>query len=313
MLLAESEARVSAAELTNRLATVQLVPITAFDARGELAIAPMEKLAAGMVHAGIRVFIPCAGSAEFHSLTQDEIITCVSLYRRVCGDQAVIIAPVGQQLGEAVRLGRKAAEVGADALLVMPLDFPYLSNEGAKDYLQALLDAGPLTVLIYKKSEIPSDRVLLDLAGHRRLIGVKYAVNDMAALQRVIDEDAGRLQWYCGSAERYAPFFALLGCRGYTSGAGSLCPRLTLAMHAALGRGDYSEAFRLQRLILPIEHYRARAGNSYNVSFLKHAIRRTGLDFGIARPPQRRLTAAEEQEIDALVEPILNAEKALAL
>jgi 4-hydroxy-tetrahydrodipicolinate synthase len=300
-------------DLIERLATVQLVPITAFDTRGDLALEPMEKLATGLVQAGIRVFIPCAGSAEFHSLTRDEIVACISMYRRVCGDKALVMAPIGQQLHEAIRLGRESAEAGADALLVMPLDFPYLSNEGAKDYLQALLDAVPLPTLVYKKAEIPSDRVLLELASHPRFVGAKYAINDVAALQRVIDEDGGRLQWYCGSAERYAPFFALAGCRGYTSGAGNICPRLTLAMHAALARSDYAEAFRVQRIILPIENFRARSGNSYNVSFLKYAVRRLGMDFGEPRPPQRRLTEAEQREIDAIITPILTAEKALAL
>ena len=73
-------------DLIERLATVQLVPITAFDGRGNLALEPMEKLASGLIQAGIRVFIPCAGSAEFHSLTRAEIVECISMYRRVCGD-----------------------------------------------------------------------------------------------------------------------------------------------------------------------------------------------------------------------------------
>lgn len=83
-------------------------------------------------------------------------------------------------------------------------------------------------------------------------------------------------------------------------------------MHAALKAGDYPEALRLQRILLPIETYRARSGNSYNVSMLKHAIRATGLDFGLPRPPQRQVTQAEAQEIDQLIRPILAAERELA-
>ena len=83
-------------------------------------------------------------------------------------------------------------------------------------------------------------------------------------------------------------------------------------MHAALARGDWSEALRLQSILLPIESYRARADNSYNVSFLKHAITSLGLDFGDPRPPYRRLTTAEKHEIDSIVAPILAAEEELA-
>jgi 4-hydroxy-tetrahydrodipicolinate synthase len=70
----------------------------------------------------------------------------------------------------------------------------------------------------------------------------------------------------------------------------------------------------MQRLALirPIEDYRDRAGDSYNISMLKAALRLTGRDFGPPRPPQRRITPEEESEIQALLEPILAAEAELA-
>ena len=45
---------------------------------------------------------------------------------------------------------------------------------------------------------------------------------------------------------------------------------------------------------------------------LKAALRLTGRDFGPPRPPQRRLSAAEEREIRTLLEPILAAERGLS-
>jgi 4-hydroxy-tetrahydrodipicolinate synthase len=69
---------------------------------------------------------------------------------------------------------------------------------------------------------------------------------------------------------------------------------------------------RLLEQIRPIEDFRARAANSYNISFLKYAIRHVGLDFGQPRAPQRQLTAAEMAEIDELVPSLLQAEEELA-
>lgn len=293
-----------------QLRTVQLVPITAFDEQDKLARKPMKKLARRLFEAGIRCFIPCAGSAEFHALSRKEIVATIELYRETLGQEAVVMAPIGFDVSRALKLARDAVEAGADALLVMPLGFPYLSDAGARDYYRALLDKADRPVLIYKKDALPSDNLLLELAEHPNMIGVKYAVNDIDAFNRVVQEDGGRIEWFCGSAERFAPFFALAGATGYTSGAGNVCPRLTLAMHAALTAGNWPEALRLQRLILPIEEYRARAGSSYNVSFLKHAIASTGLDFGAPRPPYRRLTENEKREIDDLMTSILVAEAA---
>ncbi|MBI1901697.1 MAG: dihydrodipicolinate synthase family protein, partial [Planctomycetia bacterium] len=254
------------------LRTVQLVPVTAFDGEGRLALTVMEANARRLFEAGIRVFIPCAGSSEFHSLRADEIVAAVAMTRQAVGRDSVVMAPVGLQLLHALEVGRKSLDAGADCLLVMPLDFPYLSDAGAADYYNAILGELSAPTLIYKKAEIPSDRLLLELADHPKVVGVKYAVNDIDAFRRVVTADQGRIDWFCGSAERFAPFFMLAGATGYTSGAGNLCPRLTLAMHAACAEGDWPQAMRLQEIIRPIEDYRARAGSSYNISFLKYAM-----------------------------------------
>jgi 4-hydroxy-tetrahydrodipicolinate synthase len=141
---------------------------------------------------------------------------------------------------------------------------------------------------------------------------VKYAVNDLDAFARFAAAHCGRLGLYCGTAERFAPFFHLAGAKGYTSGAGNLCPKLTLALHRALQGGQYEDAMRLLGILRPIEDFRARAGDSYNISMLKAALRLIGHDFGPPRPPQRQIGAAEEAEIRALLEPILAAEADLA-
>jgi 4-hydroxy-tetrahydrodipicolinate synthase len=301
-----------------RLRTVQLVPLTAYDSQGRLNLEPMRQLNQRLLEAGVRCFIPCAGSAEFHSLSADEITSAVRMTRELVGDAALVMAPVGGEHRAAIELGKRSLDAGAEAILVMPLDFPYISDEGARDYYLRLMDALRCPTLVYKKSACPSEKLLLDLAGHEHLVGVKYAVNDINAFNRMLQEDrvqdgGCRIEWICGHAERFAPFFMLAGATGYTSGAGNVCPRLTLALHAALAAGDYAEAMRLQGLILPIEHFRARADNSYNISFLKHAIRHTGLDFGPPRVPNRRLTEADIREIDAMMPAILEAENSLAV
>ena len=167
--------------------------------------------------------------------------------------------------------------------------------------------------MVYKKGDLPSDDLLLELAEHENLVGIKYAVNNMDAFIRVIRADQGRIDWFCGTAERFAPFYALAGAPGYTSGAGNICPRLTLAMHEAIGQGNWGEALRLQEILLPIEYYRSRENDSYNVSMLKHGIKQTGLDFGVPRPPQRQLTEPEMREIDEMLVPILEAEASMSV
>jgi 4-hydroxy-tetrahydrodipicolinate synthase len=118
-----------------------------------------------------------------------------------------------------------------------------------------------------------------------------------------------KIEWLCGSAERFAPYYMLSGSTGYTTGAGNVCPHITLAMHAAFVAGEYAEGMRLQELLLPIEDYRARSGDSYNISMLKGAMKVLGQDFGPPRPPQRQLTDKEQAEIESFIRPLLGIEK----
>jgi 4-hydroxy-tetrahydrodipicolinate synthase len=291
--------------------TVQLVPLTAFDSSGRLELDVMQRQTERLLAAGVKVFIPCAGSSEFHSLEADEIVAAVRMTRRVVGQHARVVVPVGLQLNYAITLARRAVDAGADAMLVMPLTFPYISNSGARDYYAALLDAVKYAALIYKKDAVPSHELLLELAEHPQVLGVKYSLADISGFQQVVQQDRGRLDWFCGHAERYAPYFALAGAVGYTSGAGNVCPRVTLALQQALATGDFGGALHWQRIILPIEEFRARDANSYNVSFLKYAMRHAGFEYGQPRPPYRRLTPAEMAEIDSLIRPILTAEAEL--
>ena len=258
--------------------------------------------------AGIRVFLPAAGTGEFHSLSAGEVVTCVCAVRQAVGDDAVVLAPIGLGLSHALAIGRAAIDAGADALLVMPPIHPYLGDSGLRDYFQALMAALPLPFLAYKKGPFPSDDLLGELAATGRLVGVKYAVNDLDAVTRFIADVRGERRCLLRNRRTVRTVLSSRRARGYTSGAGNLCPRLTLALHAALEAGNYLRAMEVLRILRPIEDYRARSGDSYNISMLKVAIRRW--DATSARPGRRSADSAPRTSPRSkpCSEPILAAE-----
>lgn len=295
-----------------RLRTVHLVPLTAFAARGNLNTDLQGEHARRLYRAGVRVFMPAAGTGEFHSLSADEIVEVIRVTRAATGPDAVIFAPVGYQGGQARDVGQRALEAGADGVMFMPLVHPYLCDAGARDYYQEVLSTLACPALIYKRGAVPSDRLLLELAGGPQVIGIKYAENALHEFRKTVLADGGRIEWLCGTAERFAPYYILAGATGYTSGAGNLCPHLTLAMQAAFAQGEFVEGMRFQQALLPIEEYRERAGESYNISLLKAAMQIFFQeDWGIPRAPQRRIAASEWQEIETALRPALDAEQAL--
>lgn len=295
-----------------QLQTVHIVPLTAFDQNDQINAEVQSAHTAKLYESGMRVFLPGAGTSEFHSLLPEEIIELVKITREVAGPDALIFAPIGYQVGVACQTAIDSMKAGATGIMFMPFAHPYMSDRGAEEYYLSVMDAADCPTLYYKKSDIPSDSLLLKLAADKRSIGVKYSVNQMHQFRTTVNADQDGLEWICGSAERFAPYYMLAGSGGFTSGAGNLCPHLSLAMHTAFASGEFERGMQIQELILPIEDYRARAGDSFNISMLKYAITLTGADFGPPRPPQRTLTAEQEKEIRQLMEPILEAEEEFA-
>lgn len=295
-----------------QLQTVHIVPLTAFDQDDRINREVQASHTAKLYDAGMRVFLPGAGTSEFHSLRPEEIVELVSLTREVTGPDALIFAPIGYQVGVARETAVACMSAGATGIMFMPFSHPYMSDRGAEEYYLSVMDAADCPTLFYKKAEIPTDALLLELAADKRSVGVKYSVNQMHQFRTTVNADTHGMEWICGSAERFAPYYMLAGSGGFTSGAGNVCPHLSLAMHAAFAAGDFAEGMRIQQQILPIEDYRARAGDSFNISMLKYAITLTGADFGSPRPPQRSLTTGQQAEIRQIMEPILEAEAELA-
>ncbi len=246
---------------SNTLRTVHLVPLTAYDSLGRIDKELQAAHTARMAAAGIRAFLPAAGTSEFHSLSADEIVEVVRITREAAGEEAVIFAPVGLQVGFAIEVAKRSLDAGATGIMFMPFSHPYMSDQGARDYYKAVLNAAPCPTLVYKKAAIPSNALLLELADDSNVVGVKYAENNMHEFRQTVLKDSVRgipkIEWLCGSAERFAPYYMLAGSLGYTTGAGNVCPHITLAMHAAFIAGEYAEGMRLQELLLPIEDYRA--------------------------------------------------------
>lgn len=294
------------------LRTVHLVPLTAYKPDGSLDLDTQAAHTSRMYAAGMRVFLPAAGTSEFHSLSADEIVALVRVTREASGPDAQVFAPVGLQVGHAIDVAKRSLAAGGTGMMFMPFAHPYLSDPGAADYYRTVIEACPCPTLIYKKSTLPSDRLLLELAAIPHVVGIKYAENNLHDFRRVVLADRGQVEWLCGSAERFAPYFMLAGAPGYTTGAGNLCPHLTLAMHAALAAGAWSEGMRWQQLILPIEDFRAREADSYNIAMLKCAMEILGTPFGLPRPPQRRVSETDRRQIEDLLQPILKAESDLA-
>ena len=289
--------------MIDALCTVVAIPVTPFVRRGATIYADFQAYAYlldKMVNAGITAVTPNGNTGEFYSLTQDEMR--LSLEATVAGanHRAFILAGVGFDTATAVEMAEFAAKQGAHAVMVHQPVHPYRSDEGWVAYHKAIADAVPhLGIVPYVRDPSIGASALLRLAeACPSLVGVKYAVNNpplFAEIVQAVGRD--RLAWICGIAESWAPFFAVGGAKGFTSGLVNVAPAISLAMQAALQQGDYATAMRFWHQVKPFEDLRARRNNGNNVSAVKEARAQLGLCEATVRPPISELSDSERAEV----------------
>jgi 4-hydroxy-tetrahydrodipicolinate synthase len=255
-------------------------PDGAIDAR--LLAVIVERIAA----AGVHNIVSAGNTGEYYTLAPAEIALTHETAIRAANGRALVTAAVGRSLVEAIETGRRAAALGADAVMAhQPLD-PFAAPAAQADYFLAIADGVPLPLVAYLRSNDIGLRDLLRIAAHPNVAGIKFATPNLMLLAECLRASAGYPAiWVCGLAEGWAlPFYAL-GARGFTSGLVNVVPERSLAIHAALERGDYESARNLVAEIAEFETMRTKFNNGANVTVVKEAMTLTGLPVGPVRPP----------------------------
>ncbi len=279
------------------------VHVTPYDSSGEIDVALLARIVGDMANAGVHNIVSAGNTGEFYALTSDEVRLVHDTALAAAKGKAKVTAAVGRSLKEAIVLGRRAKEGGADAIMAhQPLD-PFAAPQAQAAYFRTLADSVDLPLVAYVRSDAISVKDLVALAAHPNVVAVKFATANLMLLSECIrGSGPDSALWVCGLAEGWAPAFYGLGARGFTSGLVNVAPKRSLAIHAALEKGDYAEARRLVDAIATFEMLRTRYNNGANVTVVKEAMTLSGLSVGPVRlPGLPQLDAADRVTLSGIM------------
>lgn len=286
--------------LRQALCGISGVHATAYSADGGIDARITGRIIERIVSGGIHNVVAAGNTGEFYALTPDEIRLLHDTAVATAAKRSRVIAAVGRSLKEAIALGRRAAEAGADAIMChQPLD-PFAAPQSQAAYFRALADSVDLPLVAYVRSDAIGLDDLLSIANHANVVGVKFANTNLMLLAECIRaSDERTAVWICGLAEGWAVPFYALGARGFTSGLVNVDPARSLAIHAALEAGDYAAARALVNEIARFEALRTKYGNGANVTVVKEALGALGYSVGPVRlPGLTALDAKDRQTLD---------------
>jgi 4-hydroxy-tetrahydrodipicolinate synthase len=193
-------------------------------------------------------------TGESATLTVDESIEMVRHVKQRAGDRAKVVAGVGSNdTSHAVDMAGRAAEAGADALLLVSPYYNKPTQPGLVAHCHAVADTTDLPVMLYDipgRTGIPfTTPTLLTLAEHPRIAAVKDAKGDLWASTHVMA--ATDLLWFSGEDALNLPLLAI-GATGVVSVVGHVAGTQYAAMVAAVDRGDLDEARRIHASLIPV-------------------------------------------------------------
>ena len=205
---------------------------------------------------GSNALVPCGTTGESATLTHEEHREVVATAVQVSNGRVPVIAGCGSySTAAAIELVRAAADVGADAVLVVVPYYNKPSQAGLAAHFTAVAEASPLPIVVYN---VPSRTVadisvetLAEVAKHPRIVGVKDATGNLARVS------AQRLQ--CGEAfcqlsgnDDMALGFSAMGGVGCISVTANVAPRLCSEFQKATREGRWDDALKLQDRLYPL-------------------------------------------------------------
>jgi 4-hydroxy-2-oxoglutarate aldolase len=273
---------------------------TPFDDDEQLDLKRLRRAIGHWLETPLTGLIVLGSNGEAVFLSEEESDRAVAAAREaVPAGRPLIVGTGRESTAGAVRASRRAAELGADAVLVRTPAFfkSQMTTDAFVRHYTAVADASPVPVLLYNFTAVTGVNLLpaavARLATHPNVIGIKESGGDIAQIAELV---TGTPDDFAVLAGTTTTFYAALcvGCRG-----GILAPACVVAdacveLYRLVRAGRHDEARRLQERLVPLSRL---LGPTYGVPGLKAALRLVGCDVGVPRAP---LAPAPEAAVAAL-------------
>ncbi|GAP16999.1 dihydrodipicolinate synthase family protein [Levilinea saccharolytica] len=228
---------------------------------------------------------------------------------RVCAQAARaagkrLIAGTGMETtADTIRLTQAAAELGADAALLLPPYFykPAMNRAVLTAHYRAVADASPIPLLVYNVPQFTGvafdNPTLVELAQHEKIAGIKDSSSNivqMASLKALCPS----FQIFAGTGSALLPFLSIGGA-GCIAALANFAAAALREVWQAYAAGRNAEAAALQVRLAQIN---AAVTSTYGVPGLKYAMQRCGYRGGWPRRPLLPLDASGQAAVDALLD-----------
>ena len=285
---------------------------TPFDDRDQVDVVRMRAALARWLASPLAGFVVLGSTGEAALMDDHECDRVVDEARGLVPTTRAFIVGTGRESTQAaVRATRRAAELGADAVLVRTPGFfkSQMTGDAFVRHYTAVADASPVPVLLYNFTAVTGvnlqPAIAARLADHPNIAGMKESGSDIAQISELVALSPEAFSVLAGSGSTFFPAL----CAGVSGGIlalATLLPEACVRLFDLMRDKRYDEARALQQRLVPIARL---ISTGHGVPGLKAALRLVGYDVGLPRPP---LAPVADTVVTALHEALARFEEVRA-
>ncbi|GAB3021362.1 4-hydroxy-tetrahydrodipicolinate synthase [Natronobiforma cellulositropha] len=275
---------------------------TPFDADGSIDFDHLRRDAQRLERAGVDGLVPVGSTGESATLTHDEHVEVVETVIDAVSDVPVIAGTGSNNTREALELSERAADAGADGLLLISPYYNKPEQRGFLEHYRTIADAVSIPQIVYNVPSRTGQNIepdtAVELASHEHIAGYKAASGDLGQITEVIERTReAEFAVLSGDDALTLPMLAV-GASGTISVTANIEPERTCAMVGAALDGDYARARTLHHELGPLNRVLFSETNPIPV---KEAMAiRTGASPDL-RSPLTRLSPERREELETVL------------
>jgi 4-hydroxy-tetrahydrodipicolinate synthase len=276
---------------------------TQFNADSSIDFEASQGVLDALIKDGVHGLIVLGTCGENNSLDADEKRAALKAAVEVVAGRVPVVVGVSEMTTErAAKFAKDAEAIGADALMVLPAMVYVPTELELEHHFRTVAAATSLPLMLYNNP--PAYRVsittsvLQRLADVPNIVAVKESAPDTRRFTDLLNVFGDRYILMAG-LDDVALEGLLLGAHGWVSGLTSAFPQESVALVAAIDRGDLAEALRIYRWFMPLLHLDAEHDL---VQSIKLAEQIMGRGSERVRAPRLPLAGARRAEVTAMVE-----------
>jgi 4-hydroxy-tetrahydrodipicolinate synthase len=276
---------------------------TQFNTDLSIDVDASQKVLDALVRDGVHGLVVLGTCGENNSLEADEKRRLLQAAVEVVAGRVPIIVGVSElTTPRGAAFANDAEAIGADALMVLPAMVYVPTEVELEAHFRTIARASALPIMLYNNPPAYRAAITLDvlarLADEPTIVAVKESAPDTRRFTDLARAFGDRFILMAG-LDDVALEGLLMGARGWVSGLTSAFPQESVALVAAVDRGDLEEARRIYRWFMPLLHLDAEHDL---VQSIKLAEQIMGRGSERVRMPRLPLAGARRAEVIAMVE-----------